>query len=206
MNMNLAGIQMVGPDICGFGENTTAELCARWFQLSAVYPFARSHNDYWSIPQEPYSLGTNVFNSALTNLKNRYTLLKQYYSFWILTEGLVPYFCSPAYYPTTLTDIKDQETYDRIISTQFLILDQPLLIAPLLEEGKNEREVYFLNYSKINETRTRSSVWIDLATNTRYLPSSSYTIKNNLGNSLSLYIVEGSTFLFTNVTQVSKTN
>lgn len=57
MNMNMAGIQMVGPDICGFGDNTTEELCSRWFQMAAVYPFARSHNDYWSIPQEPYSLG-----------------------------------------------------------------------------------------------------------------------------------------------------
>lgn len=78
---------MTGADICGFAFNTTSELCARWFQLGAFYPFSRNHNEFNAVSQEPYVLGDDVLISARISLKTRYSLLKWYYSLFVATKG-----------------------------------------------------------------------------------------------------------------------
>ena len=81
------GIQMVGADICGFVQNTTYELCARWHQLGAFYPFSRNHNAFMTISQEPYAFGEYFLEEARASNKLRYSLLKFYYRIFITQRG-----------------------------------------------------------------------------------------------------------------------
>ena len=58
----------------GQNHNTNEELCNRWMQLSAFFPFFRNHNSKDTISQEPYRW-ESVIEASIIAIKARYALL-----------------------------------------------------------------------------------------------------------------------------------
>ncbi|XP_053308822.1 lysosomal alpha-glucosidase [Spea bombifrons] len=133
---NMYGVPLVGADICGFVGNTTEELCVRWSQLGAFYPFMRNHNTRDAKSQEPYVFSEQAQNAIRKALYVRYTLLPYLYTLFhkahangeTVARALFIEFPSD---PNTWT-----------IDRQFL-WGEALLITPVLEQGKTEVNGYF---------------------------------------------------------------
>ncbi|XP_049633099.1 lysosomal alpha-glucosidase isoform X2 [Suncus etruscus] len=133
---NVLGVPLVGADICGFFGDTNEELCVRWMQLGAFYPFMRNHNFLSSIPQEPYRFSEEAQRAMKKALRLRYALLPFLYSLFhrahvqgdTVARALLLEFPQD---PTTWT-----------VDRQ-LLWGAALLITPVLEPGKTEVTGYF---------------------------------------------------------------
>ncbi|KAJ2653614.1 hypothetical protein IWW40_000308 [Coemansia sp. RSA 1250] len=128
------GIPMVGSDICGFYQNATEELCARWIELGAFYPFSRSHNSLFAYPQEPYRW-ESVAEAARRALGIRYTLLPYIYSCyqdavergWPVVRPLV------FEYPHAKVADNDRQ----------LLVGDSILVSPVLSAGARTVKAFF---------------------------------------------------------------
>ncbi|KAH7890254.1 glycoside hydrolase family 31 protein [Phlebopus sp. FC_14] len=120
-------IPMVGPDACGFNYNTDEELCNRWMQMNAFFPFYRNHNTFAALSQEPYRW-ESVANASRTAIAARYSMLPYWYTLFAnaSTQGLPPVRALFYEFP----DEPELFSVDR----QWLI-GKDILITPVMEPG-----------------------------------------------------------------------
>ncbi|CAI0417378.1 unnamed protein product, partial [Linum tenue] len=138
LNFGIFGVQMVGSDICGHypaWSSSMEELCNRWIEVGAFYPFSRNHANLWSPRQELY-LWESVAESARNALSMRYKLLPFLYTlnYEAHTTG------APIARPLFFSFPGYAESYG--ISTQFL-LGSSLMISPVLEQGDTQVKALF---------------------------------------------------------------
>ncbi|KAH8655172.1 glycosyl hydrolases family 31-domain-containing protein [Xylariales sp. PMI_506] len=135
LSFSLFGFPMFGVDTCGFSGNTDMELCARWMQLSAFFPFYRNHNELNALSQEPYHWA-EVIDASKTAMRVRYALLPYIYTTFYLSHSTGS---------TTMRalawDFPD-EPWLAGADRQFLLGDA-ILVTPCLEQGANSVDGVF---------------------------------------------------------------
>ncbi|KAH9514808.1 hypothetical protein Btru_023694 [Bulinus truncatus] len=141
MEFGLFGFPMNGADICGFWLEPSYEMCVRWHQLGAFYPFARNHNGKGDDPvvfkhQDPASFGQDFVNLVKPVLMTRYKFLPYLYTqmYRAHVDGDI------VFKPLFFEFPQDDTTLS--IDKQFM-LGPAFLISPVLEDRLREVKAYF---------------------------------------------------------------
>ncbi|KAJ8305351.1 hypothetical protein KUTeg_015896 [Tegillarca granosa] len=136
LEFGLFGIPYIGADICGFFGNSTAELCKRWMQLGAFYPFSRNHNGIGFTNQDPGAFGKDVAMASKEALETRYWFLPYLYTLFHNAHVHGNTVARPLHHEFP----KDNITLG--IDTQFM-WGKSFLISPILFENQ-ENLTYYL--------------------------------------------------------------
>ncbi|XP_041838799.1 lysosomal alpha-glucosidase [Melanotaenia boesemani] len=136
LTFNLLGIPLVGADICGFSEEPQEELCIRWTQLGAFYPFSRNHNAIAMNPQDPTAFSPFARTAMKQALLLRYSLFPFLYSLFHHAHVHGHTVARPIMFEFP----KDVKTYG--IDKQFL-WGKRLLVTPVVDPGVDYVNGYF---------------------------------------------------------------
>lgn len=150
LSFSIFGIPMFGVDTCGFSGNADEELCNRWMQLSAFFPFYRNHNSINQASQEPY-VWASVIDASKSAMAIRYALLP-----YIYTTFAQAHATGSTVMRALAWEFPD-EPWLAGADRQFL-LGGAILVTPVLEQGATSVDGVFPGGSGESGS---GSVWYD---------------------------------------------
>lgn len=134
-------------------------------------------------------MGDDVLTSAKTNLKLRYALLKYMYSLFINKRGI-----GTIWRPLFFEFPADNTAFlDEIADTQFLV-GPNLMVAPIVEEGKLDRKVYFPEFH-----------WTNLFTGQTFAPGTHLITNVKITDPVPIFIREATIIATQDVKNVRST-
>lgn len=186
-SLNMCGFFYTGPDIGGFGGNSSPELVIRWMQLGAFTPLYRNHSAIGTRNQEPWVYDEES-NYILKNIiRLRYAFMPYAYSeFKKSTENLSP-FIKPLGFVFETDRAKDAED-------QYMYGDS-LMVAPVYTPNARGRYVHLPEVKWLKWTASK----FEDRNMTVYDPGD-YFIDANL-NEIPLFIKENSLIVLENPKQ-----
>jgi alpha-glucosidase len=136
LNLALSGLPFNGPDIGGFGGDTTPELMMDWFKACFLFPFFRNHTTTGSRHQEPWAFDKRTLSVVRRYIRLRYRLLPYLYQLFIEHELAGEAILRPLFY-----DFPDSVALPLgHIDDQFMV-GSHIMQAPFVREKQMSREV-----------------------------------------------------------------
>ncbi|XP_059187897.1 sucrase-isomaltase, intestinal isoform X2 [Centropristis striata] len=160
LEFGLFGVPYIGADICGFFDDSSEELCRRWMQVGAFYPFSRNHNAQGYRAQDPawYGAGSTLVESSKHYLRIRYTLLPYLYTLFYKAHTTGETVVRPVMHEF----YHDSATWS--VDRQFL-WGKHLLITPVLDPGVDRVKAFipdtvWYEYETMEQVSVRG--WVDM--------------------------------------------
>lgn len=150
LGLSLSGIPFAGSDIGGFSGSPSAELFTRWFQLATLTPFFRVHSALGTPRREPWMFDEETLAAVRAALLFRQRLMPYLYSLAYAASQTG----EPIMRPMLWEDPHNPDLW--AIDDQFM-LGERLLVAPILDQGKQARRVWF-----------PEGLWLDYWTGERF--------------------------------------
>jgi len=165
MSLSICNFMVNGVDIGGFGGDCNKQLLIRWLEANLFSPYFRNHSSLNTIHQEPYAFDKETLDIYRKYLKIRYDFTPYLYNLVYLMNKKGETIVSPLFihYPLDENGL--------LINDEYMVGDS-LLVAPIVDQDKFERIVYF-----------PKGKWVNYFNNKVYYGNKSYIVKMNLDES-----------------------